>query len=267
MSYEYPQPTIPHPQVGNTKMLSDFLGDLFTMGCLKGFRFFELYLRGREELLLQVYRQGDRGAKKPAPSKAFQIAKAQKSSGISHRTQKQMKLMPSGPMLPATTPLDHDLQRDQTRTAFLIAGYARYKRPYVWLRSNHKELLKLEIDSTSNKDADNPLKLDSIAQWKANEVKVWDVIAEIVTLTQDPAPINPFAINHDFFDSLPVEECVFATGALISVLQKIYLSNVPYADQVMSDIQQLHQRHFTDFGELVELQLMQKQAPKPNRFN
>ncbi|KAK9728897.1 hypothetical protein K7432_000720 [Basidiobolus ranarum] len=270
MNHGYPQHVIPHPhqqdnvipQVGDTKKLSEFLADLFTIGSLKGFQHFELYLCGREELLLRVNNQREVSPTKRGFSSAFQIAKTQKATNLSHKTQRLLRATTLGPTLPATIPLDHEL--NQTQTTFLIAGYARYKRPYVWLRSNHKKLLKLEIDPTKHKDGDNPLKLVTISDWRSKETKVWDIISEVILLTQEPPPTNPFAVDHDYFDSLPVEESVFATGALISVLQKIYLSNFPYADQVMNDIKQLHQRHYTDFGELVEFQFMHKQQPKLN---
>lgn len=48
--------------------------------------------------------------------------------------------------LPAS-PSDKDIEQDQSRTAFLIAGYARYRRPYVWLRSNHAAVLSRLMQS------------------------------------------------------------------------------------------------------------------------
>ncbi|KAJ1497632.1 hypothetical protein HMI54_013468, partial [Coelomomyces lativittatus] len=37
--------------------LGAFLSDCLFVGCLKGFKYFEVYLRGREELLVRVYNQ------------------------------------------------------------------------------------------------------------------------------------------------------------------------------------------------------------------
>lgn len=34
------------------------------------------------------------------------------------------------------------LQPDDESTIFLVAGYARYACPYVWVRSNHERLTK-----------------------------------------------------------------------------------------------------------------------------
>jgi hypothetical protein len=50
--------------------------------------------------------------------------------------------------------------QDNKKAAFLIAGYARYKHPYVWLRSNHQRLAsKFKLEHQSS-DRDSPLKLN-----------------------------------------------------------------------------------------------------------
>ena len=47
---------------------------------------------------------------------------------------------------------------------FLIAGYARYNCPYVWIRSNHDRLVRFSSDDTSEKDF--PLQLKTTSTWK-----------------------------------------------------------------------------------------------------
>lgn len=54
--------------------------------------------------------------------------------------------------------------QDETSTLFLIAGYARYSCPYVWIRSNHHRLVKLMGEVETEKDS--PLRLKSTASWK-----------------------------------------------------------------------------------------------------
>lgn len=54
--------------------------------------------------------------------------------------------------------------QDETSTLFLIAGYARYSCPYVWIRSNHQRLVKLMGEVETEKDS--PLRLKSTASWK-----------------------------------------------------------------------------------------------------
>ena len=47
---------------------------------------------------------------------------------------------------------------------FLIAGYARYNCPYVWIRSNHDRLVRFSSEDTSEKDF--PLQLKTTSAWK-----------------------------------------------------------------------------------------------------
>jgi hypothetical protein len=62
------------------------------------------------------------------------------------------------------------------------------------------------------------------------DVRLWDIMAEIITLTLSPSPINPFRINHAYFETLPLEECVVATGAMMDFLQRVYMKDTPYTD-------------------------------------
>lgn len=48
---------------------------------------------------------------------------------------------------------------------------------------------------------------------------LWEVIAELVLVCTSPSPANPFAVDMDFFDSLPATERMLATAAMLSVLQ------------------------------------------------
>lgn len=50
---------------------------------------------------------------------------------------------------------------------------------------------------------------------------LWDVIAELVHTCTSPSPSNPFAVDMDFFDSLPATERMLATAAMLSVLQRV----------------------------------------------
>jgi hypothetical protein len=63
------------------------------------------------------------------------------------------------------------------------------------------------------------------------DVKLWDILAEVVTLSLQPPPSNPFAINHAYFDGLPLEESIVLVGAMIDFLQKVYLKNYPFEAQ------------------------------------
>ncbi|CAG8785357.1 1076_t:CDS:2, partial [Acaulospora morrowiae] len=138
---------------------------------------------------------------------------------------------------------------DESNHVFLIAGYPKYKCPYVWLRSNHKQLIQLQDDQRL--ETDNPLKLDTIEAWKNQDIKLWDIVAEVMTISLTPlAPENPFEVDHSYYDTLPLEECVVRTGAMVYFLQNVYLKDTTYADKIFEDIKLLQQRHFASFEEL-----------------
>lgn len=46
---------------------------------------------------------------------------------------------------------------------FLVAGYARYSRPYVWIRSNHERLVQFSGNDKAEKDF--PLQLRTTTDW------------------------------------------------------------------------------------------------------
>ena len=49
---------------------------------------------------------------------------------------------------------------------FLIAAYARYSRPYVWVRSNHERIISVSDSATQyQSEKDYPLNLTSTAKW------------------------------------------------------------------------------------------------------
>ena len=104
------------------------------------------------------------------------------------------------------------------------------------VRSNHERLVRLSGKDSNEKD--NPLKIDSTAPWKDQgyphhmvhspmlhclplDIRVWDVIAELVAICTIPAPKDPFAVDFSYFDTLPLAESVLATGAMVNFLQKV----------------------------------------------
>lgn len=48
---------------------------------------------------------------------------------------------------------------------FLIAAYARYSRPYVWVRTNHERIIPVRDSSQGQNEKDYPLNLMSTAKW------------------------------------------------------------------------------------------------------
>ena len=53
------------------------------------------------------------------------------------------------------------------------------------------------------------------------DVQPWDVLLELVRLCTYPVPRNPFEVDFDYFEQLPLQERVLATGAMVNLLQKI----------------------------------------------
>jgi hypothetical protein len=126
------------------------------------------------------------------------------------------------------SPCDRELERDSNTSAFLIAGYARYKRPYVWLRSNHARLVK--SDDEHPVDADNPVKLDTITRWSTDtDVKLWEVITEILNMILVPPVANPFAIDHEYLNRLSLEGSMILSAALVDFLLKVLVKRPPFA--------------------------------------
>ncbi|KAG0294450.1 hypothetical protein BGZ98_001773, partial [Dissophora globulifera] len=159
-----------------------------------------------------------------------------------------LKLSSPRPTPPPLSPIDTELEKDDSRTTFLLAGYPRYKCPYVWLRSNHKRLIQTNNDQKV--EANDPLKLSTISAWRTDDIRLWDIMAEIINLTLAPAPANPFRINLAYFETLPLEECVVSTGAMMDFLQRVYMKDTSYTDAVYADIRQLQKLHFALYDEL-----------------
>lgn len=62
------------------------------------------------------------------------------------------------------------------------------------------------------------------------DIKVWDVIEELVNATAEVQPKNPFKIDFSKVEAMPTLECALNSGALAAFLKKIYLKNMPYSD-------------------------------------
>ena len=55
------------------------------------------------------------------------------------------------------------------------------------------------------------------------DIRVWDVLAELVKLCTLPSPHNPFAVDLEYFSSLPLTERVVAEAAMAHFLQMVLL--------------------------------------------
>lgn len=273
------------------KRLQVFLTELLKFGTIKGFKNFAMYLRGREELVISVLNEPKSSQyihtlehvnsastfKDPNRSGSLtsnNLPYDKRSLLISMRSQMNLTTaaVPKGVGLPPASPSDSETQPgDETSTLFLIAGYARYSCPYVWIRSNHHRLVKLMGEVETEKDS--PLRLKSTASWKDRNVTLYDIIAELVKLNTYPAPQNPYELDMDYFLSLPPAERVLETAAMIQTLKNVFLNtsdDKPYTGYVLEDLQMLMKMHFTTLkklaqeGELPIVKQNQKQKSHPS---
>lgn len=269
------------------KKLQAFLTEMLKFGTVKGFKYFAMYMRGREEMVLSVLNHPQsvssavhcRPDHSPQEKKALSKSESFSSNNLPYDQRSLMLSVRSQMILsthgvkdvglpPASPSEEESLPTDEKSTLFLIAGYGRYSCPYVWVRSNHERLVKLTGES---REKDCPLKLKSTLKWKDNDVFVWDIISELVKLCTYPAPKNPFQIDFDYFTMLPLSEKVLATAAMVNVLQKI-LVHTPdhklYAGPVFEELQLMTKLHFSSLEKLVQeqglpvLQQQQQQRSK-----
>eukprot|EP00118_Oscarella_pearsei_P008692 m.46116 g.46116 ORF g.46116 m.46116 type:complete len:261 (+) comp33667_c0_seq11:52-834(+) len=244
------------------KQLQVFLSETFKLSCVKGFKYFVSYMRGREELVCKIVNEPRKLVTPSATpgcslSGSFETAGAelprnQQSFMISHRTQKRLSgygFIDVG--LPPASPSDREIDcADDNSTMFLIAGYGRYNCPYVWVRSNHERLVHFSGENPTAKD--NPLKLNSTSQWKDKDTKIWDIIPELVGICTMPAPKNPFSVDIDYFESLTLAESVLASGAMINFLQIVLAHGEhSYDSKILEDLSLVTQKHFQDLMTLV----------------
>lgn len=254
------------------KKLHGFLSDLLKFGCLKGFKYFTMYMRGREELLVRVQNEqicsghnlpkchgNSFDDEEDSSSDSFPNKKGlprnSESFVMSRDTQRSLSgfkflaigLPPASPCSTEISPIDFET------TLFLVATYARYKSPYVWVRGNHERLIKLSECDTDEQELikDSPLSLRTVKDWSTKDIKVWDIIAEIVRVNVTPPPRNPFAVDHAYFDTLLPEECIIATGAMAFFLQKLLLKDHSYNAKLSDDLHEVTKRHFQALQSLV----------------
>ncbi|XP_038642858.1 uncharacterized protein si:dkey-19b23.7 isoform X2 [Scyliorhinus canicula] len=257
------------------KRLQDFLGDLMVLGSLQGFRYFQPWLRGREELLLTVVNEDISwpSASLPrslvnSPSQDLGVAElpyADQSLLTSLRSQKRMSgggHADTG--LPPASPCDREIALPELNcTLFLLACYAKYQCPHVWIRSNHERFVKMAGGSWAARDS--PLQLTATRDWHRNDGQIWEIVTELVELCTRPPPSNPFTLDIRYFESLPLMERYLASGAMVSFLQRIVIygnREKPYYTKVLEELETLNRFHVKSLHEIqkVKLREMEEEA-------
>ncbi|GAA6228110.1 uncharacterized protein si:dkey-19b23.7 [Lates japonicus] len=269
------------------RKLQHFLSDLALLGSLQGFKYFQPWLRGKEELLLTVVNE-DLGWRSPG----FAVSRASSYTSTSSCNSSDVSPSSSSPSLdsrsssplPGEAPAPRDPQsrgpKTQLQTAdrapsseehllpaspsereiavpevnctlFLLAGYVKYGRPYAWIRSNHERLVN--IGGTDSMVRDTPMKLKSIADWQTRGIRVWDIVSELVCLCTVPSPSNPFALDMRYINSLPLPDQFLVTGALLNFLETYVVygnRDELHYDKVVEEVKPLRRLHVQSLLEL-----------------
>ncbi|KAI8331757.1 hypothetical protein BC941DRAFT_438380 [Chlamydoabsidia padenii] len=210
----------------NTLRLAGLLQECSLLGCLSGFQHFEVCMRSREELLLSIL-----------------------PSGVMDSGKRNLTLMSS------THLLDESYIKTMDCTVFVVTGYAVYNCPYIYAWKQSQRALKYMNNAV---EPDVPLRLESTMSWTTKNVALWEMVWELISRVSWPSPKNPFAIDFDYLDRVPLPQSLFLTGALLNFLQTVWIQAEPqvsFIDLVFQDIQLLQQRH---------LQLMRDYTHKVN---
>ncbi|KAM4747318.1 uncharacterized protein WCC33_004895 [Rhinophrynus dorsalis] len=233
--------------------LDQFLSDLALLGSLQGFRYFQPWLRGREEILLTVVNEDLN-----CPSLRSPVSLSSDSSchipviGADHTHR-------ASGHLPPASPCDREIAIPETHcTLFLLAAYAKYGRPYVWVRSNHQRLTGIEQCDWPLKDT--PLTLLSTSEWDNKDVGVWHVVWDVVSSCVSPPPRNPLAVDFVYLRSLPLSERCLSSGALIGFFHRLLRQEPPGTtmySNVWEQIGELTRFHAQTLRDLKDQQLIQ----------
>ncbi|XP_069502317.1 uncharacterized protein [Ambystoma mexicanum] len=132
-------------------------------------------------------------------------------------------------IIPPASPCEKEVAvPEENCTLFLLAAYAKYGRPYVWLRSSPRHLLNRGHAGSLTEDV--PLKLQATGDWSRKDIRLWDVVSEVVTCCTWPPPLNPLSVDLNFLGSLPLAERYLASGALLHFLRRVLLHGDHDAD-------------------------------------
>eukprot|EP00730_Choanoeca_flexa_P000524 TRINITY_DN10232_c0_g1_i2.p1 TRINITY_DN10232_c0_g1~~TRINITY_DN10232_c0_g1_i2.p1 ORF type:complete len:258 (+),score=20.19 TRINITY_DN10232_c0_g1_i2:513-1286(+) len=229
----------------HTEKLSEFLEELLYFGTIKGFAHLSLAVRGKEELIVSIHHETQTNAHDSGPN-FRNLPRNEHSLLLSSRTQRSLSgyghidvgLPPASP-----SELDRTAESDTSSTSFLIAAYAKYSCPYVWIRTNHDRIVKLSGSPSTSKD--KPLRLQTTANWLEQDLHLWDILEELIAICIHPRPMNPFALDEAYLETLAGPSGIIRSGALLNFLHAIRLHNPSsaYSDSINEDHERVLQHH------------------------
>lgn len=208
-----------------------FAKETFKLGVLTGFRHFSVELRGREELLLTVH-VGERMAGGDGPVLL----------PVSLSPERQ--LPPASPCQRerVKAPWEEGHEEAPSSATFLIGGYAHYNMPYVWIRAGHAIF---GPDYRAPGALDAPVQLEATRSWRQRAVHPWELVAELVAATRPSARSNPFELELDALERLPLMESLLLSGGIAAFLREVHLTSDGYAPQVEPDLMHLLRHHYS----------------------
>jgi hypothetical protein len=124
-------------------------------------------------------------------------------------------------------------------TVFVVTGYAVYNCPYIYAWKQSQRALKYMSNAV---EPDVPLRLESTLSWTTKsksilllslthfsyvDVALWEMVWELISRVSWPSPQNPFAIDFDYLDRVPLPQSLFLTGALMEFLQTLWIQAEP----------------------------------------
>ncbi|XP_043933267.1 uncharacterized protein LOC122806697 isoform X2 [Protopterus annectens] len=229
------------------KRLKQFTDEMMLLGSLQGFRYFQPWLRGKEELLLTVVNEDavwQSHYPLPAPN-VLSVQCQDQNLRLSPSREEMAGNMED--MVPPASPYEREISMPGTNcTLFLLAVYAKYQHPYVWIRSSHERFVN--VNKNDALAHDSPLKLKSISEWNVKSIHIWNVVAELVQLCTIPPPLNPLALDMKYFESLPLTERLLSSGAVAKFLQRLVTDtssiDKDYYHLALEDLSAITKFHF-----------------------
>eukprot|EP00755_Sulcionema_specki_P004561 Sspe_Gene.30343::Locus_15012_Transcript_7_15_Confidence_0.206_Length_2566::g.30343::m.30343 len=144
----------------------------------------------------------------------------------------------------------------EEKVVYQIGMYTNYGRLMAWCRTRHPEhtftLHEREWSGSGwhrlgKSEHDLPIILPSTDNWPGQKgsIDFRDVVAELVTLSLDPPPENPFEVDFEHPALRYLEELTGPVGvadlAVVSALiSQLHHLKAPYQDLITQDLKRLH---------------------------